>query len=211
MSARRTTALETRRSAADRLCDVATSLFYRRGIRAVGVDEIVTETGVTKPTLYRSYASKDDLVAACLRKQMDAAVARWETIAVRLAHDPIGQLKAILGAMADDIAAADFRGCAMTNAAVEFPEVDHPARRVSEDCKSAMRSRLVDLARRSMVADPDALADGLLLLIEGAGSMRHTSGSQGPAAALVATGEMLIAAHVDRVLDDRGPSGGQAR
>lgn len=203
MSAHKAFGSEPRKSASERLCEVATDLFYKRGIRAVGVDEIVTETGVTKPTLYRSYASKDDLVAVCLRKQMDEGAARWEAIAARLPGDPLGQLKAILNAMAADIASPDFRGCPMSNAAVEFPEAGHPARKVSEECKAAMRSRLVGLARQLSLVDPDGLADGLLLLIEGAGSMRHTSGSQGPAGALVTTGETLIAAHLRHAREHR--------
>ncbi|MGI4877236.1 MAG: TetR/AcrR family transcriptional regulator [Janthinobacterium lividum] len=178
------------------MCEVATELFYRRGIRAVGVDEIVNETGVTKPTLYRSYASKDQLVEVCLRNKMDATIARWDALALSLGNDPLGQMRAILGYFAAEIGDPDYRGCALTNAAVEFPEPGHPARAVSESSKAALRSRLVGLARRLDVADPDALADGLVLLIEGASTVRHTSGSQGPAAALLKTSETLIAAHL---------------
>lgn len=198
MSAHQAIGRERRKTASERLRDVACDLFYKRGIRAVGVEEIVSETGVTKPTLYRSYASKDDLIGACLRKRMEEGADRWQAIADRLPDDPIGQLEAILEMMASDIASPEFRGCALSNAAVEFPEPSHPARLVAEECKIGIRSRLVDLARRLPIADPDALADGLLLLIEGAASMRHTSGSQGPASALVTTGETLIAAHLRR-------------
>lgn len=185
-----------RRTAADRLCEVATDLFYRRGIRAVGVDEIVTETGVTKPTLYRSFASKDALVATCVRTQMDEAAARWDAIAHRLPADPLGQIRAIVAAFAEDIRDPDFRGCPATNAAVEFPEQDHPARTVSQDCKAAIRDRLYALSRRLDAADPDGLADGLLLLMEGAASSRHTSALQGPSQALVKSTEMLLAGHL---------------
>ncbi|HEX8447145.1 MAG TPA: helix-turn-helix domain-containing protein [Sphingomonas sp.] len=185
-----------RRTAADRLCEVATGLFYRRGIRAVGVDEIVNETGVTKPTLYRSFASKDDLVATCIRTQMEVVAANWDAIAARLPDDPLGQIRAIVAGFAADIADPAFRGCPATNAAVEFPEQDHPARHASQQCKAAMRDRLYTLARRLDIADPDGLADGLLLLIEGAAGSRHTSATQGPSQALVKSSEMLLAGHM---------------
>lgn len=196
MSAHKASSSVPKKSAADRLCEVATDLFYKRGIRAVGVDEIVHETGVTKPTLYRSFASKDDLVAACLRSKMEESVARWDAIAERLPDDPLGQIRAILSDFAKEVAAPDYRGCALTNAAVEFPEIGHPASKVSQECKASLRHRLVDLSRRLTMSDPDALADGLLLLVEGASNSRHTSGSQGPSAALVKTAETLIQGHL---------------
>jgi AcrR family transcriptional regulator len=61
--------------AAERIFETARELFYREGIRAVGVDEIVTKAGVTKPSLYRSFKSKDELVAAVLR---EVEVGFWE-------------------------------------------------------------------------------------------------------------------------------------
>lgn len=185
-----------RRTAADRLCDTATNLFYTRGIRAVGVDEIVHETGVTKPTLYRSFASKDDLIVVCLQRQIEDSNARWEATAARHADDPLAELRAHMADFAAEIAAPDYRGCAATNAAVEFPDSAHPSRMVTDDCKAATRNRLGELTRRLAVKNPDGLADGLTLLIEGASSSRHTSGSQGPSSTLVETAEMLIAGYL---------------
>ena len=185
-----------RRSAADRLCDTATYLFYKRGIRAVGVDEIVTETGVTKPTLYRSYASKDDLIVVCLQKQIDDGNARWAATAARYPDDPLTELRAHLADFAAEIAAPEYRGCAATNAAVEFPDHNHPARQITDDCKASMRRRMGDLTRELPVQNPEGLADGLMMLLEGASSLRHTSGSQGPSATLVETAKMLLDAHL---------------
>lgn len=184
-----------RRSAADRLCETAINLFYTRGIRAVGVDEIVQETGVTKPTLYRSFASKDDLIAVCLQKQMDDRDARWDAIAARHPDDPMAELRAHMADFAAEIAAPDYRGCVATNTAVEFPDASHPARVITDDRKAAMRKRMSDLTRRLEIKDPDGLSDGLMLLIEGASSSRHTSGSQGPSSTLRQTADMLIDAH----------------
>jgi len=181
-----------KRSAGDRLRDVASNLFYQRGIRAVGVDEIVNETGVTKPTLYRSYASKDDLVAACLRVEADENSTFLDDIAAQHPHDPLAQIRAVVQNLAREMAEPDYRGCALTNAAVEFPERNHPAREVAENCKEKLRGRLTTLARELRVENPTQLADGLTLLMEGASMSRHTSGAQGPSAALVASADALI-------------------
>ena len=184
-----------RRSAAERLREVAGDLFYKRGIRAVGVDEIVSETGLTKPTLYRNYASKDDLVSTCLVARMERTQAELDSIAQRFAGDPLAQIRGIVDYFAVDIATPDYRGCAVMNAAVEFPEPDHPVRALSEQCKAGLRARLAALTRELPTSDPDTLADGLTLLMEGASTSRHISGSQGPSAALAKAADALIAAY----------------
>ncbi len=190
------TSTNTHKKTADRLCEIATGLFYRRGIRAVGVDEIVFEAGVTKPTLYRNYASKDDLVSVCLSAKVSEAEARMDAIAARLPDDPLAQLRAIVADLAEAMAAPDYRGCALTNAAIEFPDAGHPARQVSANCKAMLRERIGGLTRQIGTSDPDTLADGLMLLIEGASTSCHTSGSQGPAASLLQATDKLISAYL---------------
>lgn len=187
---------EEKKSAGQRVFDTARELFYRRGIRAVGVDEIVCQAGVTKPSLYRAYASKDDLVAACLEESAREGRAEVDAILDRTPDDPRAQFSAILNHYAEKIARPDFRGCPMSNTAVEFPEPGHPGREVLESCKTQMRAILLDIARRLRVGDPEALADGLVLVIEGAMSSHHIYGSQGPSSAMVATGEALIERHM---------------
>jgi AcrR family transcriptional regulator len=183
-----------RKLAAEKLREVASQLFYKHGIRAVGVDEIVNQTGVTKPTLYRSYASKDELVSACLLERIAAMRCTLDEIASRHAGNPAGEIRAIVACYAELIATPDFRGCPVTNAAVEFPEDDHPVRDVSERSKAAVRARLTALTRQLGVDEAETLADGLTLLIEGACTIRHTSGSEGPSAALVKAAEALLQA-----------------
>src|ERR1700753_3486766 len=71
--------------AAERIRESARDLFYRQGVRAVGVDEIVTRAGVTKPSLYRSFPSKDELAADYLRHMGEEGLARFDSV---LAADP---------------------------------------------------------------------------------------------------------------------------
>ena len=184
-----------RKGAAKRVFDTARDLFYKRGIRAVGVDEIVCQAGVTKPSLYRSFASKDVLVAACLEQYAEETWAEIDGVVARAGDDPRAKLRAFVGHYADAMLQPDFRGCPMSNTAVEFPEPGHPGRPILENCKIEFRSRLVDLTRRLDVREPEALADGLLLLIEGAYSTHHIFGTQGPAQAMVHCADALIDAY----------------
>lgn len=180
-----------KKTAAERVFETARDLFYHRGIRAVGVDEIVSQAGVTKPSLYRAFASKDDLVAACLEQSGRESRAALDAVVASVA-DPAEQLRAVMRHFADKMTKPDFRGCPMSNTAVEFPEPGHPGRVVLEGCKTDLRMRLGELARKLDVADPEGLADGLLLIVEGAFASHHIFGSQGPSAAMMATADALI-------------------
>jgi AcrR family transcriptional regulator len=181
-----------------RILMVARDLFYERGVRAVGVDEIAEAAGTNKMTLYRHFASKDLLVAECLRQFAEQADAEWDSLAAAHAGNPRGELTAWLAAVTDHILAAGGRGCALANAAVELAEKDHPARKVIEEVKRAQRDRLVRLCRAAVLHEPEFLADELFLLLEGARVSAQSIGRDGPAARLVRMGEATIASHTPR-------------
>jgi AcrR family transcriptional regulator len=180
---------------AKRVFDSARALFYERGVRAVGVEEIVCQAGVTKPSLYRNFASKDDLVVACLQDHVREADARFDACIAAAGDNPRDRLRAVIAYKAADMQQPKFRGCAMSNTAVEFPEPDMRGRAVIEAAKSSFRGKLVALARAMDAREPEALADGLMLLIEGAYATHHVFGSQGPSQTLVRTADALIDAH----------------
>ncbi|HEU4665330.1 MAG TPA: TetR/AcrR family transcriptional regulator [Dokdonella sp.] len=182
--------------AAERIRESARELFYREGIRAIGVDEIVSRAGVTKPSLYRSFASKDELAAAYLEDYDAAFWQRFDEGAAEHPGDPRAQLLVYLAGLAQRATKAGYRGCGLTNAAVEYPEPGHPARKVAEAHKRALRERLVAMAKQMGARDAQALGDGLLLLIEGTFASGQLFGKGGPARALVATAERLIDASV---------------
>jgi AcrR family transcriptional regulator len=178
-----------------RILAAAGDLFYRHGIRAVGVDAIAEAAGTNKMTLYRHFTSKDELVAEYLRECAQLADASWGRL--RQAHpgDARAQLRAWLAEMAEHVANNDERGCPLANAAVELPEKAHPARRVIEDFKRAERARLIDLCRAAGLAEPEMLADELHLLLEGAQVTAQSIGKDGLGARLVRMGEAMISAH----------------
>ena len=178
-----------------RILAVAGDLFYRHGIRAVGVDAIAEAAGTNKMTLYRHFSSKDELVAEYLRQSAQLADACWHKFERAHPGDARAQLRAWLMDMAGHVANTDERGCALANAAVELPEKDHPARRVIEEYKTGQRARLVGLCRAAGLSEPDMLADELHLLLEGARVTAQSVGADGLGARLVRMGETMIAAH----------------
>lgn len=183
--------------AADRIRQTAQELFYREGIRAVGVDEIVTRAGVTKPSLYRSYASKDELAAEYLRDYEVAFWARFDSEKDRHPDDVRAQLLGYMEGLAQRASKRDYRGCGLTNAAIEYPQTDHPARKVALAHKRKLRTRLVEMCKAMHARQPELLADGLLLLLEGTYASGQTFGERGPATMLVEVAQTLIRSQVD--------------
>ena len=182
----------------ERLLQAATDLFYRHGIRAVGVEAIAEAAGTNKMTLYRHFPSKDELVAEYLRQVAQTNQTAWDRFQQEHPGNPRAQLQAWLENMADHITCDDERGCALANAAVELPEKDHPARRVVEECKVAQLRRLAALCAEAKLRDPDELAEELGLLIEGARIRAQSVGPKGLRERVLRIGEAIIAAHSGR-------------
>lgn len=182
--------------AADRIRKTAREMFYRDGIRAVGVDAIVTQAGVTKPSLYRSFSSKDELAATYLRDYDAEFWARFDGACAANPGDPRAQLLEYLSGLSKRAVLSGYRGCGLTNAAVEYPEAEHPARAVAVEHKLELRRRLNEMAAGMGAGDPQALADGLLLLIEGAFVSSQLFGEGGPAGRVAEMADKLIQAHL---------------
>jgi AcrR family transcriptional regulator len=152
----------------ERILETASALFYRRGVRAVGVDLVVEEAGVAKTSLYRHFRTKDDLVAAFLAREDDDFWTTWDRVADRHKADPASELNAHLGWIGERIARPNYRGCPQLNVAAEFPDADHPARKVAAAHKRELRRRLEGIAERLDVTRPTELGGQLALLINGA-------------------------------------------
>ncbi|MGQ0700009.1 MAG: TetR/AcrR family transcriptional regulator [Panacagrimonas sp.] len=190
--AKESSASETRRSARDRIFDAARELFYRQGIRSVGVDSIALEAGATKMSLYRAFPGKDELVAECLRQSEQEFWAWWDETVQPYANDPRAALLALFEGQARKQRAADDRGCPIANAAIELTDAAHPAREVVLAYNREKRRRLRELCRRLVVDAPNVLADSLQLLMDGACLSRIMLGPAGPSASLCKAAEALI-------------------
>ena len=150
-----------------RLLAAADELFYADGIRATGVDAVADRAGVTKMTLYAHFASKDELVAAYLEERDR----RWRALLEGMLGayaDPQDKLLAVFDAYKEWLVVGDLRGCEFINCAAEFPDPDYPARVVIGEHKAGVRERLGVLAREAGANDPDALAERLFVVLEGA-------------------------------------------
>ena len=138
--------------------------------------------------------SKDELAASYLRAYEREFWARFDEAVAAHPGDARAQVIAFLAGVGHRADKPDYRGCGMTNAAVEYPEVSHPARLVGDANKRELRRRLRAMAAEMGAADPDTLGDGLLLLIEGAYISGQLFGPGGPAASVAGNADRLIAA-----------------
>jgi AcrR family transcriptional regulator len=151
-----------------RILETASTLFYQHSVRAVGVDLVVQKAGVAKTSLYRHFGTKDDLVAAFLNREEQDFWGTWNRVAEEHIGDAAAELDAHLEWIGERVGRPNYRGCPQINVAAEFPETNHPARKVATAHKRQMRKRLKDIAERLGAARPDELAGQLSLLINGA-------------------------------------------
>jgi AcrR family transcriptional regulator len=190
------------RSARERILETASELFFRHGIRAVGIDTIIARSGVAKMSLYRHFASKDELVVAYLEWRNKTYWEWWDEVLARHSGDPRAQLKGLIAGIAERISNRSFRGCAFLNSASEFPTPadgsEHPAHAVSLAHKTELRRRLLDLATALAPRDAEQLADQFLLLFNGAYATAPLLGAEWPRPALDAALDSLIAAQQKR-------------
>lgn len=186
-----------------KLLDAADRLFYADGIRSTGVAAIADAAGVTKMTFYAHFASKDELLCAYLRER-DARW--WELLEGKLAEhgSPGDKLLAVFDAYRDSVVSGGLRGCAFINCAAEFPDRGHPARAVVREHKAAMRQRLAELASGAGAEEPEALAEGLFVLLEGACVTAAMEGDEGVVDRARGLAEDLVAAAVARPGSSRG-------
>jgi AcrR family transcriptional regulator len=151
----------------DKLLAATERLIYAGGICATGMDAIVKSSGVARKTIYRSFSTKEELVAAALRKR-DERWMHWFITSSKKAESPSGRLLATFDALEEWFSSADFRGCAFINAAGEIGDASTPIRAVAKEHKLKLRNFLLELATEYGADDPGQLATEFLILIDGA-------------------------------------------
>lgn len=177
--------------AAQRLHSVAKDLFYRQGIRATGVEELCRLAGTTKISLYRAFSSKDELIASVVRDECEDNSCRLDS-AFDDSVPPRERPVACLLAAVEALRTPGFRGCAIGLAIAEFPDPEHPARKVADAHKLKMREQLRQICAEAGAADPKTLGDSLMMLVEGAFASAAYLGHEEAAYSLERTGLALL-------------------
>ncbi len=144
----------------ERILETADRLFYDQGIRAVGVDTVAAEIGISKRTLYNHFASKDELIVAYLTRRLRPAPPSD--------LPPVEQILGNFDRLERTIATGVFRGCPFVNAVAELKEPAHAANKIALAFKEQRRTWFRDLLVSLGVEDPETLSMQLLLLIDGA-------------------------------------------
>jgi AcrR family transcriptional regulator len=144
----------------ERILETAGRLFYGQGIRAVGVDTIAAEIGISKRTLYNYFPSKEELILAYLSRQLVQPKASDRPV--------LEQVLRYFDWLERWFATDTFRGCPFVNAVAELGDATHPGTKMAVAYKEQRRLWLRDALTQTNVADPDGLATQVAILVEGA-------------------------------------------
>jgi AcrR family transcriptional regulator len=175
------------------LIATARRLFCQEGVRAVGIDRILAESGVAKMTLYHYFPSKNDLIVACLVEQEREFLELWEKEAGGSQTHPATKLRNLIRFVARRTSDGAYQGCIFLNAAQSFPDPDHPARKTAIMHKRGIAARLLELCREAKARKPEVLSQQLILLINGAQAIAGMLGRETQLAVITA-GDALLKA-----------------
>lgn len=153
-------------SPAERLLDAASVLFVKEGIRAVGIDRILSEADVARASLYQAFGSKDALVVAYLDREDESSRTAYARQAARV-QDPLDRILLAFDLAAKGVKRRSYRGCLFLNALTEFPEVRHPVHRAVGRHRDWLAGTWADALTAAGVADPGPTVARLMLLYDG--------------------------------------------
>ena len=154
--------------ARERILDAACELFSRNGIQAVGIDAVISRSGVARQTLYRHFGSKQDLVLAFLERREQEWTRRWlEGEVQQRADAPISRLLVIFDVFDEWFRRADFEGCSFINVMLEHADPRDPVRRASVSYLAGIRRFVEGLAREAGIADARGFAQEWHILMKG--------------------------------------------
>ena len=187
----------------ERILETADRLFYLRGIRAVGVDTIAAEIGISKRTLYNHFPSKDELISAYLARRFRQVPASDKP--------PAEQILGTFDALERRFASKSFRGCPYVNAVVELGAADQSVRKIAIAFKESRRVWFRDLLLQLDVAHAEDLATQLTLLVDGAIAQDLVRDDPSMARAAKAAARVLLANAGVRVDGQDAPKEPQRR
>ena len=178
--------------ARERILASAYALFSRRGIRAVGIDEVIADASVAKATLYRHFASKDELVLAFMQRREQLWTREWvEAEARNRGETAEEQLLAIFDLFDEWFRRDDFEGCSFINVLLELNGEDGEVRTASADHLASIREILRTLAEEGGFREPEAFAHSWHILMKGS-IVAAGEGDRDAARRAKAMGRLLI-------------------
>lgn len=177
-----------------RVLETADRLFYAQGVRAVGIDRIIDESGIAKASFYRFFASKDMLIAAWMQMR-DEAWRTWfvETVEA-LAPDPANRPLAIFDALYAQSSNPGFRGCPFINTIVELPAMEHPAAQAARAHKAAVQELIRSYLDGARCPSTLELSAAFMQLVDGALVTSMREGRPDPVLRARDMAKMLMAA-----------------
>ena len=171
----RRTAKETR----EHILAVAHDLFYWHSIKGTGVDTIAAQAGVAPTTLYRLFASKDDLVAAYVERA-SGRYRQW-FLAATAEGEPADRIRSLFDELIVQVQPDQCRGCPFLMAMAELPDASAKGHALSVETKAWVREKIGELTAQLSIADPEMLADQIVLVMEGVYASVQALGVDGPA------------------------------
>ena len=179
-------------SGRERILDAAYDLFSRAGVRAIGVDTITAEADVAKMTLYRNFASKNDLALAFLELREERWTVGWvQAEVLRRASTPAARLLTIFEIFSEWFARDDFEGCAFVTSLLEFEDRSDPVRQACVTHLATIRAFVCELATAAGVSDPERFAGQWHILMKGSIVAAH-EGDRDAAMKAREMGELLL-------------------
>ncbi|WP_085906359.1 TetR/AcrR family transcriptional regulator [Kiloniella majae] len=184
----------------DHLVDVALGLFYAQGFHATGVEQIISEAGVARMTLYKHFPSKDDLIIAALERR-DEQIRQWLLNYMVGQGEPRDQLLSMYDALElwfNDQAFPEhrFSGCMFINAAAEFSDYKHKAHQAAARHKAVLTKEITSIVEKAGFSNPDEIAAELVLLKEGAIVTAQVSGDKSAAVRAKKIASKLLAKEI---------------
>jgi AcrR family transcriptional regulator len=157
----------TRNDTRDIILDVTEKLIYKSGIAATGMDLLVKTAGVSRKSIYRYFANKEELTIAALQRR-DVRWMNWYRTEVDKAATPADRLLNLFTVLKAWFDSEGFRGCAFINTSGETGDPQDPVRLVAKEHKQKLLDYVCELCTEHGATDPQALAKQLLILIDGA-------------------------------------------
>lgn len=184
-------------SVAERILATADELFYREGVRAVGIQRVIDEAGIAKASLYAHYASKDDLVAACMERRGQATRTAVNAALDAAPDNPRAKLLALFDFQRAAVIDPGFHGCPVQKTHAELlAESDHPVKKVTAAHRQWLLELFARLVKEAGLTSPEYVAGVLVVLFDGAIATTMVDGDANATRHARRAAQQIIDAHL---------------